>query len=266
MSFAGGKQPVFKRIVNLMPPHDLYVESHLGGGAILRGKRPSAQNIGIDRDSLVIGRYTGFPENFRFICGDAIEVLEAISPHAKALIYCDPPYLASARRSQRSPYKYDLSETDHRRLLGYLRQLPCAVMISGYPSQLYSHVLADWNCVQFSSPSRVGGRLEMLWMNFPSPDLLHDTRFLGDTFREREVFSRRRRRWHAQFSRMTLTEQQAILSDLAEAFTDGLTSEQRELWDRSRRHARTGTENLTPFCLDQSARFENLPNLPPCYA
>ena len=38
-------------IIALMPPHDTYIETHLGGGAIMRRKPPALRNIAIDLDS-----------------------------------------------------------------------------------------------------------------------------------------------------------------------------------------------------------------------
>ena len=35
-------------IVSLMPPHSAYVETHLGGGTIMKRKPPALRNIGID--------------------------------------------------------------------------------------------------------------------------------------------------------------------------------------------------------------------------
>ena len=35
-------------IIALMPPHDTYIETHLGGGAIMQRKAPALRNIGID--------------------------------------------------------------------------------------------------------------------------------------------------------------------------------------------------------------------------
>lgn len=32
-------------IIALMPPHDTYIETHLGGGAIMRRKPPALRNI-----------------------------------------------------------------------------------------------------------------------------------------------------------------------------------------------------------------------------
>ncbi len=50
MTYPGGKNGpgVYQTLINQIPPHDTYIETHLGGGAVLRHKRPAALNIGID--------------------------------------------------------------------------------------------------------------------------------------------------------------------------------------------------------------------------
>ena len=44
MTYPGGKRGagVYQTIINLMPPHDVYIEPFWGGGAIKRQKRPGA--------------------------------------------------------------------------------------------------------------------------------------------------------------------------------------------------------------------------------
>ena len=53
MTYPGGKNGpgVYQTLINQIPPHDTYIETHLGGGAVLRHKRPAALNIGIDPHS-----------------------------------------------------------------------------------------------------------------------------------------------------------------------------------------------------------------------
>ena len=34
-----------------MPPHSVYIESHLGGGALMKRKPTGVRSIGIDRDA-----------------------------------------------------------------------------------------------------------------------------------------------------------------------------------------------------------------------
>ena len=41
-------------IIALMPPHDTYIETHLGGGAIMKRKPPALTNLGIDLNAYVL--------------------------------------------------------------------------------------------------------------------------------------------------------------------------------------------------------------------
>ncbi len=52
MAYPGGKNApgVYQSIINLMPPHEVYIEPFLGSGAILRLKRPAAVSLGVDLD------------------------------------------------------------------------------------------------------------------------------------------------------------------------------------------------------------------------
>jgi len=59
MNYPGGKGGVYHKLINLMPPHEIYIETHLGGGAIMRNKYPAKRNIGIEIDSQVILSSTG---------------------------------------------------------------------------------------------------------------------------------------------------------------------------------------------------------------
>lgn len=40
----GGKGRVFRQLISLMPPHEVYIEPFLGGGSVMLHKKP-------DRDS-----------------------------------------------------------------------------------------------------------------------------------------------------------------------------------------------------------------------
>jgi len=46
--YPGGKGSHYQKIINLIPPHSVYIETHLGSGAIMRHKRPAALSIGLD--------------------------------------------------------------------------------------------------------------------------------------------------------------------------------------------------------------------------
>lgn len=241
-SYPGGKAGagVYQAIINQMPPHDTYIEPFLGAGAVIRRKRPAAQNIGIDADPVAIiaafgdaagaiavsgevGRQPGgiaisagaaaSPASIA-ICGDGIQFLiDRERWTGRELVYCDPPYLLSARRSPRRLYAHEMmAEADHLRLLSTLKRLPCMVMVSGYASPLYARELAGWRLVTFTAATRGRPATEHLWCNFPEPAALHDYRFLGADFRERERIGRKARRWAVRLAGLAPLERQAVLS------------------------------------------------------
>ena len=41
---------LYQNILAMMPPHDTYIETHLGGGTVMRKKPPARKNIAIDID------------------------------------------------------------------------------------------------------------------------------------------------------------------------------------------------------------------------
>ena len=62
------------------------------------------------------------------------------------LVYSDTPYLRGTRKSGRR-YRHDYEDADHEALLTLLAELPCAAMVSGYPSALYDERLRGWRSV-----------------------------------------------------------------------------------------------------------------------
>lgn len=44
-------------IIDMMPPHETYIETHLGGGAIMKRKPAALHNIGIDRNERALARF-----------------------------------------------------------------------------------------------------------------------------------------------------------------------------------------------------------------
>lgn len=220
MRYPGGKGKTFQHIINVLPPHELYVETHLGGGAVLRNKRPASRSIGINLDEDVIGfwrqRYAGLAE---FILGDALDFLRVHEFKPQDLIYCDPPFLPSTRKRARV-YRHDLTEHQHAQLLDVLLRLPCSVVISGYGSELYDSMLKGWTKISFSAKAHDGLRQECLWMNYAIPGRLHDSRYIGTDFRERQNSRRRLMRLQRRISSLNEREQY-LLSDWMIRFLSG---------------------------------------------
>ena len=239
MTYPGGKNGagVYQRIISLMPPHQTYIEPFLGGGAIMRLKRPAEKNIGLDLDLQAVSSFQASPaaQYSSVICGDGIRFLEEQGRWCEkdTLIYMDPPYLMETRRS--GPiYRHEMTTEQHERLLWVALGLRCQVMISGYFSALYDRMLKGWARTSFQAMTR-GGTLatEYLWCNFPiPPPRLHDYRYLGRDFRERERIKRKKLRWQNRLAKMGTLERYALLEALAES-ERGTTSPESAMVDRS---------------------------------
>ncbi len=86
------------------------------------------------------------------------------------LFYLDPPYVASTRTA-RSIYSHEMNDDAHRQFLATVKALKGLVVISGYPSPLYTNNLEScgWHRVDKRAIVNSGGsRIESLWL---SPNL-----------------------------------------------------------------------------------------------
>jgi hypothetical protein len=129
-------------------------------------------------------------------------------------VYCDPPYVRTTRRTRAKLYRYEMDERQHTQLLDVLRRLPCAVMVSGYRSPLYTDLLSDWRTIAYQAQTRGGPATEVVWMNYPEPTDLHEYTHLGATFRERERQKRQQARWAKKVATKPPLEQKALLAGL----------------------------------------------------
>lgn len=224
MTYPGGKgaSGVAQTIINQQPPHDRYFEPFLGGGSVMRWKRPAAENFGADLDpEAVLGlNELPFPK-WNFECLDGIEYLLRTRFGPRDLVYCDPPYVLSARRRNRRIYRCELTDAQHRVLLNVLLGLDCMVQVSGYWSPLYAEMLEGWRLVRFQAMTRGGLMEECLWMNYPEPKALHDYRFLGVDFRERERIRRKTSRWRSRIAALPEAERLALLSAMVDVASTG---------------------------------------------
>jgi hypothetical protein len=138
-----------------------------------------------------------------------------------------------------------MTDVDHRRLLRVLQDLnalpdPPMLMISGYDSELYREMLTpglgtrlvcvmdglggapNWHHTQFQAMTRGGKQAtEHLWFNFAPPQVLHDYRYMGTNFRDRERMKRRQAHWLNRLKKMPEAEKQALLSAMAETASTG---------------------------------------------
>ena len=198
-------------IIALMPPHDTYIESHLGGGAIMQRKPPALRNIGIDRNPHTLEK---------FHCAYAVELVHGcahrfLADHdyrGRELVYCDPPYLHATRSSSRR-YRFDYEESDHRDLLALLKKLPCRVILSGYPSALYDECLSGWQSLELQVMNQGGVRTEKVWFNF-TPERVHWANYTGKNHTDRQRIRRKAQTWGRRYRALPPGERLSVLAAL----------------------------------------------------
>lgn len=227
MTYPGGKEGagVWQRIVNHMPPHVVYVEMFAGGGAVLRLKEPAEDTLAFDVDEKALAELEATyraqrpdaGERVRFLGADSLDWLRksggVIGPGV--LIYADPPYPLSARRTDRTRYARDLTDEEHVEMLERLTATAARVMVSGYRCPIYDAWLSDWTRIDYEAMTRGGVMVpESLWLNFRPPQRLHGYARVGTCYRERERIKRKRKRWLANFAELDDLEREAIFSDL----------------------------------------------------
>ncbi|PLC60758.1 DNA methylase [Citrobacter sp. L55] len=227
MSYLGSKAAsgVYQKIIAEMPPHDTYIETHLGSGAVMFFKPLAARTIGIDVDEnsfkLTRDRWSKMgkkPPRWNLYHGDAVGFLERedFTQHGRVLVYSDPPYLPETRTS-RARYRHEYTVADHERLLACLMSLPenVSVILSGYPSQLYDETLVGWRSKEFQAMTRGGVRTEKIWMNYQE-GRAYSHAFAGKNYNDRYRIKRKAQRWKEKFAALPPAERLAIMVALGE--------------------------------------------------
>jgi len=218
-----GAAGVCHHIINQIPKHTIYIEGFLGLGRILRYKKLANRSMGIDMDSHIldlwgksdIGKLNLTIEKGSFFNYTNISELR----EETTFLYLDPPYPISTRKSN-TKYKHELTDDQHAYLLELIKGFNCKVAISTYDNYLYQQLLKGWRKVKFKSTTRGQSATETLYMNYdqPRPNQLHDTRFVGDNFRQREKTKRRLETIKGKIRRLEPFEIARLVDELYEEF------------------------------------------------
>jgi DNA adenine methylase len=119
-------------------------------------------------------------KNVTLECRPALDIIEKYGREPDVLLYVDPPYLGSTRGWDNS-YRHEMRDPEqHRQLAAALHAARAAVVVSGYPSELYDlELYAGWDRHTIAASTGQGGtwanRTEVLWSNRPLN--LHPTLF-----------------------------------------------------------------------------------------
>lgn len=107
-------------------------------------------------------------------CKPALDIISKYGKHRDVLLYVDPPYLGRTRGSYDNAYRHEMrDEESHRELAAALHASRSAVVLSGYPSDLYDlELYPDWHRHAMVSGTGQGAqgwsnRTEVLWSNRP---------------------------------------------------------------------------------------------------
>ncbi|QAZ41236.1 SAM-dependent methyltransferase [Methylibium sp. Pch-M] len=247
MRYPGGKggAGVAQTIINQIPPHRVYIEPFVGGGAVFRAKAPAASSLLADRDPAVAEHWRRWSTST--IVGGGVEVLEGCALELLSsypwcgdeFVYLDPPYHPDSRACA-TIYRCEMGDAGHRELLTLLERLPVRWALSGYRCALYDDAagLHGWRRIDFNAMTRGGVRVESLWMNYPAPATLAEYTYAGSNFRERQRIGRKVERWLAKLDAMDPIERNALLS--------AMSDRDRDSWNADRGRAQQGNDHAHP--------------------
>jgi site-specific DNA-adenine methylase len=226
MRYPGGKggAGVYQKIINLIPPHRVYVEAFAGGGNIFERKRPAASSILVERDPAVARLWRERAPAATVVEGDALQWLAARDWSGDEFVYLDPPYVLGTRTKQKI-YQFEMSDADHLELVSLLAAMSdrgVRWMLSGYRNAIYDEAARahGWRREDFQAMTRGGLRTESLWMNYEAPAAIADYSYVGSNFRERERIKRKVARWKQRLQQLDSLERAALLAAMAEIGVD----------------------------------------------
>ena len=101
-------------------------------------------------------------------CMDALRLIRRYNT-PEALIYLDPPYMRSTRRSGRL-YRCEMTNDQHQEMLEIITHTRAKVVISGYDNDLYARYLSGWNIYQTETHTTSAEVVEeTIWTNYSQP-------------------------------------------------------------------------------------------------
>jgi len=187
--YLGSKYHFYQWIINQIPVHKNYFEVFVGNGAVFNHLKECELSVINDAD----GKVSKVWNSLGIYCSclhfkDFLPVLNNYG--SEAFVYLDPPYPHSTRKSKHR-YNVEMSDKEHEELLTIADQLNCNIAISSYQNKMYDRLLKDWRRNEIEVMTRGGKAKESLYMNYDKPTQLHDNRYIGNNFTERQQIKRK---------------------------------------------------------------------------
>jgi DNA adenine methylase len=90
------------------------------------------------------------------------------------LFYVDAPYIHETRATQTDYGRYEMSDQQHRDLVGTLSEISGKALVSMYHHKIYDDLATvyGWNLVEFNLPNNASSRkqkerkIECVWKNY----------------------------------------------------------------------------------------------------
>lgn len=100
---------------------------------------------------------------------DALRLIERYN-NPDVLMYIDPPYVRSVRKSG-ALYAHEMNLAGQKQLLSLITQSRAKIVISGYDSDLYNTALDGWRKAStMSQTTSAKMATEVIWMNYQPPE------------------------------------------------------------------------------------------------
>jgi len=241
INYPGNKHAdgVWQRIINELPPHDGFISGYLGSCKVSLEKQPAPKfNFGIESNLTEELREFWYRADKKHITIRHAKFLDfmretfTLSKQMtdRILIYLDPPYMLSTRRSQKELYEHEMSDEDHYELLQWCdtttQTSNAMIAISHYPCKAYDELLNNgWRKIEYKSANHRGVVTEALYMNYPEPQELHEYTYLGKDRIDRQRIKRKIAGKVKQLQELPALERSAILRAMMNLTTPPIEKE-----------------------------------------
>ena len=213
-------QGILQKIVNEIPRCDVFRELMAGSAAVSSALAVPDENVHLNEKSEKVFQDLRFKYPSRIVTNDcAISIITFLpdKPKREEMIFLDPPYRLHTRPHSQKLYEHEMSDDDHVQLLSAVlaKGENYKFMIIHPDDEMYNTMLASWRKVPVKIRYRNKTSLEVLYMNYPAPEVLQDYKFLGDGCHDRQRIKRKGDRWIAKLKGLPIVEQNYILDRLA---------------------------------------------------